>query len=181
MKKNNIKKIKKIKLSKWLTLLEKKISVEGLNKFEIYHSFKPHDYCSILAINKKKEIILVKQVRPAAEKHTLELPGGLVENNLNPKEAVKRELHEETGYNAKRIVYLGSLIPDTGRHENLIHCYFSKDIEIDKKNFKKEKNIEVIKIPLKKFKNEILDSNFIHALHVAIVGLAIIKGFLKFK
>ena len=37
MKKNDIKKIKKIKLSKWLTLLEKKISVEGLNKFEIYH------------------------------------------------------------------------------------------------------------------------------------------------
>ena len=159
--------------------MKKKILLENNRKSEIYHSFKPHDYCSILAINKKKEIILVKQFRPAIEENTLELPGGLIENNLSPKEAVKRELYEETGYSVKKLVYLGHLFPDTGRHENLIHCFFSKDIEIKKNNLKKEKNIEVIKIPLKKFKNEILNSKFMHALHVAIVGIAIIKGYLK--
>ena len=181
MKKNIIKNRKKIKLSKWLTLIEKKISLNKNKKLETYHSFKPNNYCSIFAMNDKKEIILVKQFRPAVEKYTLELPGGLVEKNFSPKKAIVRELYEETGYFEKKLTYLGHLFPDTGRHENLIHCYFSKNLEIKKMRLKRDKNIEVIKIPLKKFKNEILNSNFMHALHVAIIGLAIIKGLFKFK
>ena len=181
MKKNNIMSRKKIKLSKWLTLIEKKISLKENKKLKIYHSFKQKNYCSILAINSNEEVILVKQFRPAIEKNTLELPGGLVEKNFSPKKAIIKELYEETGYFAKKLVYLGYLLPDTGRHENLLHCFFSKNLEKKKMKFKRDEDILVVKMSLNKFKNKIISSKFIHALHIAVVGLANIKGFFKFK
>ncbi|MFA6587755.1 MAG: NUDIX hydrolase [Patescibacteria group bacterium] len=55
----------------------------------------------ILALTKKKQVILVKQYRPGPDKILLELPGGAVEKNERPIEAAKRELLEETGYKGK--------------------------------------------------------------------------------
>jgi ADP-ribose pyrophosphatase len=54
--------------------------------------------CCVVAITTKNEVILVGQFRPGPEKYLLELPGGNVETNETPVEAITRELLEETGY-----------------------------------------------------------------------------------
>ena len=179
--KNKILKKKKNKLSNWVTLIEKKIFLSKNNKIETYHSFRQFDYCSILAVNNKNEVILVKQFRPAIEKNTIELPGGLVDKNLNPKKAILKELYEETGYFARKLYYLGKLLPDTGRHENFMHCFFSKTLERKKMRFIKDKNIEVVKIPLKNFKVFLSKLKLSHALHLALISLAIVQGHLKLR
>lgn len=54
--------------------------------------------CCIVAITTNDEVLLVEQFRPGPEKYLLELPGGNVEENETPLEAITRELLEETGY-----------------------------------------------------------------------------------
>ncbi len=62
----------------------------------------------VLALTESKEIILVKQFRPALGQHTLELPAGAVEPNETSVEAAARELYEETGYVCKSLMQLGT-------------------------------------------------------------------------
>lgn len=55
----------------------------------------------ILAITKDKKVILAKQFRPGPNEIMFELPGGKKENGETYKQAIERELLEETGYRGK--------------------------------------------------------------------------------
>lgn len=167
-----------IKVSKYISLTEKKIYLKKSE--EVYHSLNQQDYVSILAITKNKKFLLVKQYRPAIEKKTLELPGGLVDKNENHLISAKRELVEETGYSAEKIIYLGSFFPDVGRLENKIHCYFSMNVE-PIKNFKPEKNVNVIEVTLNELKSLLQKKKIVHFLHVGLIGLARLNNLVKFK
>ncbi len=63
----------------------------------------------IVALTAEKKVLFVEQFRPPVGKMVIEFPAGLVnDKNLVQKETVgvaaKRELWEETGYQAKKVV-----------------------------------------------------------------------------
>lgn len=56
---------------------------------------------AVMAINKEKKMLLVKQWREPIEQLTLEIPAGLIDpTDASPLDAMKRELNEEGGYHA---------------------------------------------------------------------------------
>lgn len=56
---------------------------------------------AVMAINKDKKMLLVKQWREPIEQLTLEIPAGLIDpTDASPLDAMKRELNEEGGYHA---------------------------------------------------------------------------------
>lgn len=174
-----------MKIKKKTTKLSNYVSVSTKTVFfkkkkQIYHSFKQSDYVSILAITKNKKILLVKQYRPAIEKFTLEIPGGLIDGKERHSRAAKRELTEETGYIAKKLVYLGSFYPDVGRLENKIYCYYAKNVQISK-NFKKEEGLEIFEVSFTELKNLIKKNKIQHFLHIGIIGLAKLKNLINIK
>jgi ADP-ribose pyrophosphatase len=69
---------------------------------------------AIIAVNDKQEILLIKQYRSAVKKHLLEIPAGTIDRNSEtPLLCAKRELAEETGFQAKKFIKLfeGYLLP----------------------------------------------------------------------
>ena len=54
----------------------------------------------ILALNEQGEMLLVRQFRPSIDKMTLEAPAGLIDEGESPETAARRELQEETGFDA---------------------------------------------------------------------------------
>lgn len=167
---------KRTQLSKWVTLVEKKV-LNHSGQEEFYHSIDQDDYVTVLALTEDKKVPLVKQFRPALNKSSLELPGGLIDKKEEkPEEAARRELYEETGYTSNsKIIPLGCFNPDSGRLENKLWCFFLPNIRFDNK-WEKEKGIETIKVDSNLLKQLILKNEFQQALHVAIIGIASLKG-----
>ncbi|MGA8367341.1 MAG: NUDIX hydrolase, partial [Candidatus Acidiferrales bacterium] len=66
-----------------------------------YYVIRTCDYVVVLAATAEGPLLLVRQYRPAVGKETLELPGGHVEDGESPEAAARRELAEETGYEAE--------------------------------------------------------------------------------
>lgn len=102
----------------------------------------------VLAINDNNEILLIEQYRAALEKPLLEIPAGLLEEGENPKQCARRELREETGYDAKNFRFLGKYYPSPGFSNEVIHLFlatelFYNPLEMDGDEFLKVKLLPV--------------------------------------
>jgi ADP-ribose pyrophosphatase len=73
------------------------------------------DYVNVVALTIDKKFICFRQVKYAVEGTSLAIVGGIIEPNESPLEAAKRELMEETGYEAGRWISLGEYSVDANR------------------------------------------------------------------
>ena len=169
-------------LSRWTTLVTRGVSVPGVEERQEFHSLAQADYVSILAVTPSGRIPLVRQFRPAVEKITLELPGGLLDEGELPAVTAERELFEETGFRlASPPRLLGRLCPDTGRLENGFWCFFAEIKEITDPAWRAERNVEPLLMGRLELRQAILDGQFDHALHIALVSMAIVHSLFKLE
>jgi len=159
----------------WLTVVEKAVDFGAPLGIQNYYSLKSQDYTAILCQRSDLKIPLVRQFRPAVERITLELPAGLMEVGETHEDCSRRELLEETGLIATQMTHLGSMVPDTGRNENIMHVFFARGDQIQA-NWKPEPGITVSWVSVEELKTLTLNGEFSHALHVAAFSLAILKG-----
>ena len=83
------------------------------------------DFVVIVAVTRDNRILLVRQYRPAVAAVTLELPAGHIEPDETPEQAARRELLEETGYEANTFTALATLSPSVARFTNRMYCFFA--------------------------------------------------------
>ncbi len=69
---------------------------------------------SILAITSEGQIIVTEEYRHPTGRILLGCPGGYIDPGEDPAEAAKRELLEETGYQARSFTVMGSAFPYAG-------------------------------------------------------------------
>ncbi len=82
----------------------------------------------ILAYTDENHIILIKQFRYPAGQELIELPAGKLEKGEEPIVCAKRELTEETGYEAKNWEYLGYIFSTPGFCNEKIHLFKATDL-----------------------------------------------------
>jgi len=82
----------------------------------------------IAAMKDSQTILLVKQYRYPLKQTVLELPAGKLETGENPDEACKRELEEETGYQAKTWKSLGFINTTPGICTEKLYLYLASDL-----------------------------------------------------
>jgi ADP-ribose pyrophosphatase len=145
-----------------------------------YYSLRLPDYSAIVAITGDQQIVAVRQYRPAVERYTIELPSGLVDPGESPAEAASRELLEETGYQAGEVEVLGSMEPDTGRLGNQIwSCVATGVRRVPGRD--PEDGIEVLTYSPAELSRATASGEFRHALHVAVLMMAVLRGKLKLE
>ena len=86
-------------LSPWVTILARTVLKPGCEP-QVFHSLSQADYVSVLAVASDGSIPMVRQYRPAVQRVTIELPGGLNDVSEAPADVAVRELYEETGFSA---------------------------------------------------------------------------------
>lgn len=106
-------------------------------------------WVNIIPLTPQNEVVMVRQYRHGTRDVTLEIPGGLVEHNDNAEKAARRELFEETGYQASEMILLGSVHPNPAIQNNLCYTFLARDVSLagDQQQDEKE-DIEVLLRPL---------------------------------
>ena len=94
-------------------------------------------------------ILLEKQFRPPLGRDVIELPAGLVDPGESMEAAAKRELIEETGWEAGSIDFLVEGPISTGASTELLRAYLCTKLHLVGKNGGDDNElIEVIETPL---------------------------------
>lgn len=125
-------------------------------------------WVNIIPLTPQNEVVMVRQYRHGTRDVTLEIPGGLVEHNDNAEKAARRELFEETGYQASEMILLGSVHPNPAIQNNLCYTFLARDVSLagDQQQDEKE-DIEVLLRPLTAIPHLIRNGDITHALVLA--------------
>ena len=139
---------------KFVEVIEQSVLTENGKKM-VWEIVKKKSYKRIVfifALTKKKEVILEKIYRIPLEHFIIELPAGLSDKKgETEKEAAKRELLEETGYLAKKVIPVFEFALDPGTLSNRAILFFAPDVEyMGRENTDDSEEIEVLKVPLGK-------------------------------
>jgi ADP-ribose pyrophosphatase len=83
------------------------------------------DYINVVAVTEAGEFLCFRQVKYAVEGEALATVGGYLEPGEEPLEAAKRELLEETGYEAPEWIALGHYAVDANRGAGTAHYFLA--------------------------------------------------------
>ena len=121
---------------------------ETVERKNIYHK----GAVIIVALTKKKQLILEKNWRVPSESFVIQFPAGLSDKKgESEEEAARRELLEETGYQAKKLIPIISAPASPALTSTRVSYFFAPEVEYTgNTNREDAEEIEVLKIPIKK-------------------------------
>jgi len=131
---------------------------------------------AVLAFTGKDNIVLVSQYRYPIKELTLEVPAGKIDKGETPLKCVRRELKEETGFKAKKIVKLVSFWPTPAFSNEVLHVYAAYGLTQSQKSPDDDEFIETSVMPFKKALEKVMNGNIkdsktiIAILHHAVTG-----------
>lgn len=97
--------------------------------FEIHRFIVRHPGSAVMmAVDDGNRVLLVRQFRLPAKQELWELPAGRLDPGESPLEAAKRELREETGYQAKDWIELASFWPSPGYVDEKMSLFLASNL-----------------------------------------------------
>lgn len=98
---------------------------------------------AIVATPSPSELVLVRQYRHPARAMLWEIPAGSAESGETAADGARRELQEETGFTAGRIVPIGSFWMTPGFCSELMHFFHAGELAAGEPAFDDDERIEV--------------------------------------
>jgi ADP-ribose pyrophosphatase len=132
-----------------------------------FYVIEAPDWINILPLTARDEVVMIEQYRHGSGEVTLEIPGGMVDQDEAPRSAALREMLEETGYAAREAMLLGKTRPNPAIQNNWIHTFLARDVEFQSTPvFDSTEHTAVRLVPLADVPALIADGIITHSLVV---------------
>jgi ADP-ribose pyrophosphatase len=103
---------------------------------------------AIVAVDRKQQLWLVRQLREPARKKLVELPAGKCEHGEAPLDAARRELREECGLTGGTWTELGAFWTTPGFCREHMVVFLAEDVEPGEADLDDDEEVEVVRRPL---------------------------------
>lgn len=134
------------------------------------------DWCNVLAETPDGELVLVWQYRFGTDELSLEVPGGVIDPGEQPIDAARRELREETGYEAESFELVSVVAPNPALQGNRCFTYLARGARpTGATAFDDLEDLETVLVPASELAGLIDDREITHALVVVAIEVYLRK------
>ena len=128
----------------------------------------------ILAVDHDDRILLVEQYRFGPRQRLLEMPAGVVDPGESLETAALRELREETGCTADRLVSIGGAWSSPGFTTEYIHYFAADDLRPDPLPPDEHEDITVVRLTAGEARDAVAEGRIVDAKTMVAVLLAMV-------
>jgi 8-oxo-dGTP pyrophosphatase MutT (NUDIX family) len=128
------------------------------------YTFACPTWCNVLAITEADEAVLIWQYRHGTDAMSLEMPGGVAEPNEAPVETARRELREESGYDATSFEPLATVHPNPSLQGNVLHTFLARGARLaGATHFDAAEECEVALVPVSELARLVDEGRITHS------------------
>ena len=128
-----------------------------------------HGGVCIAALTERNTLLFVRQFRYPYGKVLLELPAGKLEKGEEPLAAGLRELEEECGVAAEKVIPMGEVYPTVAYCTEIIHLYLAKGLKKTHQHLDEGEFLSVEEIELSKAVELVMNGEIADSKTVALV------------
>ena len=134
------------------------------------------DWCNVLAETPDGELVLIWQYRFGTDALSLEIPGGVIDPGEEPIDAARRELLEETGYEAESFELVSVVEPNPALQGNRCFTYLARGARpTGQTDFDDLEDLESLVVPAHELAELIDEREITHALVVVAIEVYLRK------
>jgi 8-oxo-dGTP pyrophosphatase MutT (NUDIX family) len=164
---------------RWLEVREQRVQLANGHEIERFHVVNGPHWAAVLCLTEERQVVLVRQYRHGLGGPSLELPAGVIEPSEAPLDAARRELLEESGYQAEAISELCLLSPEPSRSSTRAHLFFAGGAtRVAGQALDSSEEMEVLLATVPELLEFIDHGQIVHAVHIAAISLALRRGLL---
>ncbi len=151
----------------WIDIRRSAYRFPDGSEFEPFYSYSRKSYVVIVAVDTEGKYLCVRQFRQGIKKVTCEFPAGGLEKGEDPLDAAKRELLEETGYEADEWRSLLTVPSNATIADNYAYIFMAGGCrkvsgqELDDTEF-----LRLVRFTGKELKERIRTGGFEQAIHI---------------
>ncbi len=110
----------------WLEVGEERVALPDGREIDGFPWIRTRDFAIAVALTEDERVIVERSYRHGVRAVALSLPAGYLEAGEDPLAAAKRELREETGYEADTWTPLGSYVVDGNYGVGAEHAFLAR-------------------------------------------------------
>ena len=160
----------------WLYVRKDVCELPDGRKHSDYYILEYPDWATAFALTEDNKVLMVRQYRHGLGVISTELPGGVIDNNEQPIDAVARELMEETGYKFDTIEEIGKVSPNPATSTNYMHMFLARGgKKVSEQKLDATEDVEVLVYTIEELKQLIRENKMVQSLHVTTAFYALNK------
>ena len=164
---------------KWATLRVDVVDLQNGVIKDDYYVLEYPNWVNAVALTEDNKIIMVRQYRHGGDIISLEIPGGVIDGDESPADAIKREMLEETGYSFKSSELIATTFPNPATSNNVTYTYLLKDgIKTHDQHFDEHEILIVEEYTIEEVKQLLKENKIAQSIHCTALmyGLMAIKA-----